>query len=192
STQLPSTQLPSTQLPSTQLPSTQLPSTQAAPIQEASHHPGGRGAGRIVAVLLGALVLVLGGYLLRDALSSPGTPSGAASGTPNTNEVRAPESAATPPLFQQEPSLVRPFPEPNDRDDPLPEVLVIPTDYWGHRGSDAAVTAKTRGLIPRVVDEDGDQIDPDLRSLCRIIGVNPLAGYVPRGSTLELTCRRGK
>jgi hypothetical protein len=71
-------------------------------------------------------------------------------------------------------------------------VLIIPTDYWGHLGSDAVVAAKVRGLIPRVVDDNGDQIDPDLRSQCRIIGVNPLTGFVARGSTLELTCRRGK
>jgi hypothetical protein len=71
-------------------------------------------------------------------------------------------------------------------------VLIIPTDYWGHRGSDAVVTAKVHGLIPQVVDEDGELVDPDMRSQCRIIGVDPLSGFVPRGSTLELTCRRGK
>jgi hypothetical protein len=102
-----------------------------------------------------------------------------------------------PPLFQlppspPQPSQAQPAPEPSNRDDTLPEVLIIPTDYWGHRGSDAIVTAKARGLIPRVVDEDGDLVDPDRRSLCRIIGVDPLAGYVPRGSTLQLTCRSGK
>jgi hypothetical protein len=42
------------------------------------------------------------------------------------------------------------------------------------------------------VDEDGEQIDPDHRSQCRIIGLDPRAGYVPRGSTIEMTCRMGK
>jgi serine/threonine-protein kinase len=163
----------------------QVSPTQVAPTQEVLRRPGGRGLGRIAVVLLGALTLVLGGYLVRDALSSPG-------GTPNTNVVSAPEPAAAPPLFTSEPNQAQPAPEPNNRNDTLPEVLIIPTDYWGHRGSDAAVTAKVRGLIPRVIDEDGELVDPDRRSLCRIIGVDPLAGYVPRGSTLELTCRRGK
>jgi hypothetical protein len=71
-------------------------------------------------------------------------------------------------------------------------VLIIPTDYWGQSGSDAAVAAKIRGLIPRVVDGDGDQVDPNLRSRCRITQVTPLTGFVARGSTLELTCRRAQ
>ncbi|MGH3855725.1 MAG: hypothetical protein ACRDR6_20005, partial [Pseudonocardiaceae bacterium] len=82
--------------------------------------------------------------------------------------------------------------EPSNPDAAPSEVLIIPTDYWGHRGSDAAVTAKVHGLIPRVVDDDGELVDPDLRSQCRIIGVDPRSGYVARGSTVELTCRSGK
>jgi serine/threonine protein kinase len=73
-----------------------------------------------------------------------------------------------------------------------PDVVIIAGDYWGRRGSDAATTAKARGLIPRVVDDDGELVDPDRRSRCRIIGVNPLGGAVPRGSTLELICGRGR
>ncbi|HET9116861.1 MAG TPA: protein kinase [Pseudonocardiaceae bacterium] len=148
--------------------------------------------GRIAVAVLGALILVLGGYLVRDVLRSTGTLSGVASGTANTDVASTSGPVASPPSDQLEPTKAQPVPEPTNRDDTPSEVLIIPTDYFGHRGSDAVVTAKVRGLIPRVVDDDGDQIDPDLRSLCRIIGVDPLAGYVPRGSTLELTCRRGK
>ena len=148
--------------------------------------------GRIAVAVLGAFVLVLGGYLVRDVLRSTGTPSGVASGTANTDVASTSGPVASSPSDQQEPTKAQPVPEPTNRDDTPSEVLIIPTDYFGHRGSDAVVTAKVRGLIPRVVDDDGDQIDPDLRSQCRIIGVDPLAGYVPRGSTLELTCRRGK
>ena len=181
--------------PTALLPPQTLPSpTQAAPIPGAPRPFGGRRAGRIVLVLLGALALVLGGYLVRDVLSSPGASSEATSGAADaggTGRAGASEPA-TPPQVPLKPSPSPSAPEPNNQDDILPEVLIIPTDYWGHRGSDAVVTAKVHGLIPRVVDEDGEQVDPDLRSLCRIIGVDPLSGYVPRGSTLELTCRRGK
>jgi hypothetical protein len=148
-----------------------------------------RGAGRIALVALGAFVLVLGGYLVRDALNSPATPPAVAAGAGSTEVVSAP---ALPDPYAQELTKAQPVPESNNRDDAPPEVLIIPTDYWGHTGSDAVVTAKVRGLIPRVVDDNGDQIDPDLRSQCRVIGVSPLTGLVTRGSTLELTCRRGK
>ena len=150
------------------------------------------GSGRIAVAVLGALILILGGYLVRDVLRPAGTPSGVASGAPNTDVANGPGPAAAPPSFQPGPTKAQPAPEFNNRDETPPEVLIIPTDYWGHWGSDAVVTAKVRGLIPRVVDDDGEQVDPDLRSQCRIIGVDPLTGYVPRGSTLELTCRGGK
>jgi eukaryotic-like serine/threonine-protein kinase len=172
-----------------------LPQAQVPPTQKLLRQTGGRSAGRIAMVLLGAFALVLGGYLVRDALSSPGASSGVASGTSSTDVANAPESAAAPTPFEPEPDQAQPIPEPDTwdgADGAPPEVLIIPTDYWGHWGSDAVVTAKVRGVIPRVVDDDGDQVDPDQRSLYRIIGVNPLTGYVPRGSTLELTCRRGK
>ncbi|MGH3765873.1 MAG: serine/threonine-protein kinase [Pseudonocardiaceae bacterium] len=155
------------------------------------------GPGRIAGIVLGALTLIVGGYLVRDALGSPGTSSpvtsgAAASRTPDTGVAGEPGPPAPPSPFQLDPTKAQPAPELSNRDDTPAEVLIIPTDYWGHRGSDAVVTAKVRGLIPRVVDDDGEQVDPDLRSQCRIIGVDPLTGWVPRGSTLELTCRRGK
>jgi hypothetical protein len=165
-------------------------------------YPERRDARRIAMALLGVLVLVVGGYLAREALRSPAAPSGALTGAGTTNggTVPAPPVASQPETsppetsqpFQAELTQAQPGPEPNNRDDAPPEVLIIPTDYWGHRGSDAAVTAKVHGLIPQVVDEDGELVDPDMRSQCRIIGVDPLSGFVPRGSTLELTCRRGK
>jgi hypothetical protein len=137
--------------------------------------------------VLSAFVLTLGGYLVREALQSPATPSAVATGAPGAPEVVNSPTLPTPP---QDLTKGQPAPESNNRDDAPPEVLIIPTDYWGQSGSDAAVAAKVRGLIPRVVDGNGDRVDPNLRSRCRITGVSPLTGFVARGSTLELTCRR--
>ena len=153
--------------------------------------PDRRGVARIALAVLGAFVLVLGGYLVRDALPSASAPSPPAPPPPTVPSVAA-GAPAPPDAYAREFTKAQPAPESNNSDDAPPEVLIIPTDYWGHLGSDAVVAAKVRGLIPRVVDDNGDQIDPDLRSQCRIIGVNPLTGFVARGSTLELTCRRGK
>ena len=155
-------------------------------------YPERRAAPRLVMALLGVFVLVLGGYLAREALRSPAAPSGAPTGAGATDVATAPAPVVTSQPSQLEPTQAQPDPEPTNRDEGSPEVLIIPTDYWGHRGSDAVVTAKVHGLIPQVVDEDGELVDPDMRSQCRIIGVDPLSGFVPRGSTLELTCRRGK
>jgi hypothetical protein len=136
---------------------------------------------------------VLGGYLARETLRSPAAPPSAHTGTGPTGMTTAPETPpGTPQPAAPEPTKLTPSPEPTDRDEAPPEVLIIPTDYWGRRGSDAIVTAKAHGLIPRVVDDDGELVDPDLRSQCRIVRVTPLSGFVPRGSTLELTCRGGR
>ncbi|MGH3783952.1 MAG: protein kinase domain-containing protein [Pseudonocardiaceae bacterium] len=169
--------------------------------QPEQHYRQRRGAGRIWVAVLGVLALVLGGYLARDVLRSAAAPAGVASGTA-TGVTTAPIAPGTPPPvvvpsdtlqpFGSESTKAQPAPEPTDSGEAPPEVLIIPTDYWGHRGSDAIVTAKAHGLIPLVVDDNGDQVDPDLRSQCRIVGVDPLSGYVPSGSTLELTCREGK
>lgn len=145
-------------------------------------HPARGGAARIVTALLGVLVLVLGSYLVREKLRSSAPPVTA-------SPVTAQQTPAKP--IPAEPIPTEPAPEPNNQDEGSPEVLIIPTDYWGHRGSDAIATAKVHGLIPRVVDDDGELVDPDLRSQCRVIGLDPLSGFVPRGSTLEMTCRRG-
>lgn len=173
------------------------PPTAMLPALPPLHYPGWRSVVPLAAVLFGVLMLVLGGYLARAALRSPAAPSssapsssGARTGADPTAVTTAP---GTPRPLAPEPTQLPPSTEPSDRDrdEAPPEVLIIPTDYWGHRGSDAVVTAKAHGLIPRVVDDDGELVDPDLRSQCRIVGVTPLSGFVPRGSTLELTCRRG-
>jgi serine/threonine-protein kinase len=169
-----------------------LPPTAVLPPSPPQRYLERRGAARIAMGLLGVLVLVLGGSLAREALRSPATPSGMASGAGSSDVGTAPAQPVIPQPFQPAPTRAFPGPEPDNRDDAPPEVLITPNDYWGHRGSDAVVTAKVHGLIPRVVDEDGELIDPDLRSRCRIVGVDPLSGFVPRGSTLELVCRRGK
>ncbi|PZS37585.1 MAG: serine/threonine protein kinase [Pseudonocardiales bacterium] len=186
-----------------------LPS--AASPYPARRGPERRGTGRIWVALLGVLALVMGGYLAHDVLRSAAAPAGVASGTA-TDAPTAPVAPVTPslvvtpsetapsetaPSVQQqpvgpEPTKMRPDPETTNPGDAAPEVLIIPTDYLGYRGSDAAVTAKEHGLIPRVVDDDGDQVDPDLRSQCRVVGVDPMSGYVPPRSTLQLTCREGQ
>jgi hypothetical protein len=152
-------------------------------------HPERRGTGRIVLAALGAFVLTLGGYLVHEALQSPATPAAQATRTPGAPEVVVSPTLPTEP---QELTKGQPALESNNPDDAPAEVLIIPTDYWGQSGSDAAVAAKVRGLIPRVVDGNGDRVDPNLRSQCRITGVSPLTGFVARGSTLELTCRRAQ
>jgi eukaryotic-like serine/threonine-protein kinase len=162
-----------------------------------------RGAGRITVALLGVLALVLGGYLVREVLLTA-APTGVATGTGMTTVPVAPVTpslvpgpvettpSATQQPVQPEPTKMQPGPESTNPGDAAPEVLIIPTDYLGYPGSDAVVTAKSHGLIPRVVDDNGDQVDPDLRSQCRVIGVDPLSGYVPPRSTLRLTCREGQ
>jgi serine/threonine protein kinase len=190
--------LPRTQHP----PPTALLPPLPPPRQPELNRPGRSGALRFGGALLGLLALVLGGLLAREVLHSAAAPAGVASGAGTSDVATVPAPPVTPPFstptsgtpkpVQAEPTKVPPAPEPNNSGDAPAEVLIIPTDYWGHRGSDAAVAAKVHGLIPRVVDEDGELVDPDLRSQCRIDGVNPLSGYVPRGSTLELTCRSGK
>jgi hypothetical protein len=143
--------------------------------------------------LLGVLALVLSGYLANDALRSDLTSPQAAAGTGTAGIGTAPQAPVVP-----EPEVAAPFEpteeqSPSRRTDPSEQllgVLIVPSDYLRERGSDAVITAKTQGLVPRVVDEDGDQVDWDRRSQCRVTDVRPLAGFVPRGSSLELTCRR--
>ncbi|MBV8994105.1 MAG: serine/threonine protein kinase, partial [Pseudonocardiales bacterium] len=94
-------------------------------------HAERRGAGRIVLTALGAFVLVLGGYLVRDALHSPATPSAVAAGAGSAEVVSAPAPPAIPDPYTQELTKAQPAPESNSRDDAPPEVLIIPTDYWG-------------------------------------------------------------
>ncbi|MGH3814824.1 MAG: serine/threonine-protein kinase [Pseudonocardiaceae bacterium] len=154
-------------------------------------HPGRRGAPRIAMALLGVLALVLGGYLVNEALRVNTTSPEA--GT--TDALTAPAAPVVPQPVAPRPTEEQLPPEPINPDDvpddaQLPGVLIVPTDYWGERASDAVVTAKSQGLVPRVVDEDGEQVDRDRRSRCRVTRVRPLAGFVAPGSTLELTCRR--
>ncbi len=154
--------------------------------------PGRRGIPRIAMALVGVLALVLGGYLVNEALQADTTSSQAGA----TGARTAPAAPVVPqpvipqpvPPIPTEEQLPRGSIDPDDSQ--LPGVLIVPTDYWGERASDAVVTAKSQGLVPRVVDEDGDEVDRDRRSRCRVTGVRPLAGFVAPGSTLELTCRR--
>jgi hypothetical protein len=136
--------------------------------------------------LFGVLALLLAGYLVNDALhastTSPQPGAAEASTVPAGPVVSQP--------FQPVPADEPPAPEPANPAEQFLGVLVVPTDYWGKSGSDAVVTARSQGLVPRVVDGDGRQVDQDRRSRCRVTSVRPMAGFIPRGSTLELTCRR--
>ncbi|MGH3800641.1 MAG: serine/threonine-protein kinase [Pseudonocardiaceae bacterium] len=142
------------------------------------HPPGRRGAPRIAMALLGVLVLVLCGYLVNEALQAD-----------TTSPAAGPTDTTTAPAVPAEEQLP---PEPTNPAERLLGVLVVPTDYLGESASDAVISAKSQGLVPRVVDEDGEQVDRDRRSRCRVTRVRPLAGFVAPGSTLELTCRRGR
>ncbi len=153
--------------------------------------PDRRGTARIVMGLLGVLTLVLGGYLINDALGSDATSPGATSpgATTEAGAITAPDPPVVSEPFEPVPPQEQLPPEPSPAEQLL-GVLIVPTDYLRENASDAAFTAKIQGLVPRVVDEDGRQVDRDRRSRCRVTEVRPLAGFVPRGSTLELTCRR--
>ena len=152
--------------------------------------------------LLGALVLVLAGYSIREAMRSnnaapatspapaPATAPGAAAGTGPAGIGSEPVPPVVSEPFPPRPAQEQLPVEPNDPGEQFLGVLVVPTDYWGESASDAVITAKSQGLVPRVVDEDGQQVDRDRRSRCRVTRVRPMAGFIPRGSTLELTCRR--
>ncbi len=147
--------------------------------------PGRRGTPRIAMALLGVLALVLAGYLVNEALRSTTTPG-------TTDTITAPGAPVVRQPFQPAPAEEQPPSEPTNPAEELLGVFINPTEYVGDRGSDAAFTAKSRGLVPQVVDEDGRQIDRDRRSQCRVVGVEPRFSFVPRGSTLELICRRGR
>ncbi|MGH3852395.1 MAG: serine/threonine-protein kinase, partial [Pseudonocardiaceae bacterium] len=123
------------------------PATAVLPSPKPHFDPGPRGAPRFALVSLGVLVLALGGYVAREALRSPAAPTAA----PGPSQLE-PTQALEP--TQRVPTEAPAGSEPSNPDAAPSEVLIIPTDYWGHRGSDAAVTAKVHGLIPRVVDDD--------------------------------------
>ncbi|MGH4007624.1 MAG: protein kinase domain-containing protein [Pseudonocardiaceae bacterium] len=174
-------------------PTALLPATGPRTTGYLQPHPGQRGVPRIAMALLGVLALVLGGYLVNEALQADTTSPQAGTSDSRTAPVipqpRGPQPVETQPVqpipAEEQPSLERFNPD----DGLLPGVLIVPTDYWGERASDAVITAKSQGLVPRVVDEDGEQVDRDRRSRCRVTRVRPLAGFVAPGSTLELTCR---
>ena len=164
--------------PTALLPAAGLPPTAASyPPQQ---RPDRRGRARISMALLGVLVLVLAGYLVNEALRSEGT----------VDTSTAPDAPAVRQPVQPIPTARQPPPEPANPAEELLGVFINPTAYLGERASDAAFTAKSRGLVPEVVDENGDQVDRDRRSQCRVVEVDPEFRFVASGSTLELTCRR--
>lgn len=145
-------------------------------------------ASRVAMALLGVLALVLGGYLVNEALRSNTTSPEAA----NSDTSTAPAAPVVPQPFEPIPTEEQPLPEPNNPASRFLGEFIVPRDYVGKRGSDAVVAAKNRGLTSEVIDEDGRQVDRDRRSQCRVIDVNPQFEFLPRGSTLELICRRGR
>jgi hypothetical protein len=152
-----------------------------------------RATARIAMGVLGVLALVLSGYLVNDALRSDATSPQAAAGAGTAGTGTSLQAPVVPKPVVPQPFQPTEDQFPSRRTDPseqLRGVLIVPSDYLRERASDAAATAKVHGLVPRVVDEDGEQVDRDRRSQCRVTDVRPLAGFVPRGSSLELTCRR--
>ncbi|HEV7452485.1 MAG TPA: serine/threonine-protein kinase [Pseudonocardiaceae bacterium] len=147
-------------------------------------------APRVAMALLGVLVLVFSGYLVNEALGSNTTSgSNTASPQPGITDTIAAPAPVVPQPFQPIPTEEQRPPEPTNPARQLLGEFIVPRDYVGKRGSDAVIAAKNRGLDPEVLDEDGQQIDRDRRSQCRVIDINPQFRFLPRGSTLELICR---
>jgi hypothetical protein len=164
----------------------------------------------IVVALLGVIGLVLGTYGVREAMRTDTAPNpGAASVAPEESQG---QPAPAGPLTQAQPTQPQPAPEQQQQtpeqpqtetqtqaEQPAPEqtttedqpedVFVVPTDYVGKSGSAAAATAEEKGLRPRVVDPDGNEIDSDQQSDCEVTEIDPSAGFVSPGSNLELTCK---
>ncbi|MFN2496205.1 MAG: serine/threonine-protein kinase [Pseudonocardiaceae bacterium] len=151
--------------------------------------PSGRRTTVAMMALLGVLGLVLAGYGIREALRSPESTPGA--GT--TAAAPEPEKTTPAPVEEPEPTEpdtapAEPAPEPDDTEEEPADVFIDLTDYLLRSGSVAAATATERGLQPMVVDERGDEIDPEDLAECWITGVDPPFGSLPPGSLLELTC----
>ncbi|HEY6424986.1 MAG TPA: serine/threonine-protein kinase [Pseudonocardiaceae bacterium] len=170
----------------------------------AERHPprrrhGWRGTAGVVMVLLAALALVFSGYLVREAVrSNPASPAGPTSvpeNNPAATTVPRQRPAPAPPVIpnplSQLPDLNgQPPPGPTNLDEQPQAVLVNPAEYLRHTGRDAALIAQRHGLQPRVLDdEDGQQLSLEKLPRCRVVDAGQ-AGFVQRGSTIELTCRR--
>lgn len=139
--------------------------------------------------LIGVLGLVLAGYGIREALRPTGlTPGAGTTATVPEPDDTAPTSLGEPQRTEPEATTTEPDPEPSSIEEEPEGVFINLADYLLHPGSVAADNAASRGLEPRVVDEDGDEIDPEDLSECWITKVDPPFGSLPPGSLLELTC----
>ncbi|HEX2301304.1 MAG TPA: serine/threonine-protein kinase [Pseudonocardiaceae bacterium] len=166
-------------------------------------HPAQRRSGQRTAIgvavaLLVVLGLVLGGYLIREMVRTSGTTPESGSGVPAapppaTSAAPPPAAPAPPPeptrTEEPEPTTEQPTPEPTQTEDTPEQIVVNPSHYLGKSGSSAADRAREDGLEPRVIDEKGDEIDPDDQSKCRVTSIDPFFGSVAPGSSLELTCQ---
>ncbi|MGH4025249.1 MAG: serine/threonine-protein kinase, partial [Pseudonocardiaceae bacterium] len=168
-------------------------------------HPAQRRSGQrtamgVAVVLLVVLGLVLGGYLIREMVRTTGTP-GSGSGVPAapppaTSAAPQPAEPAQPPAEptrteEPETTTEEPAPETTQTEEQPAEVSINPGNYLFRSGSSAADRAREDGLEPRVIDEKGNEVDPDDQSKCRVTSIKPFVGSVPPGSTLELTCEEG-
>ncbi|HEY2764225.1 MAG TPA: protein kinase [Pseudonocardiaceae bacterium] len=165
--------------------------------------PGRRGGLGVLMALFAVVGLVVGGYLIREAVfSAPerSTPERSTLGrsTPDTtgNGAAPQQPAAAAPSDQPPPA------EPTtNRREPIAvptiirhtpgSVFVVPTDYLFRSGTAAAAIARDKGLRPQVVDEQGARVEAGRRSKCQVIGLDPAAGWVAPGSSLALTCKEG-
>ncbi len=158
-------------------------------------YPAQRRSSRRTAVgvgvaLLVVLVLVLGGYAIREAVRSTGATPGSGSTVPPAPSPTATPVPVAPPPVVEEPTT-EPTREPTPTEEEPERIFVIATDYVLRSGTEAVATAEEKGLTPVVVDDKGDEVDPDDLSKCRITDVDPQFGTVPPGSTLTLTCEEG-
>lgn len=144
----------------------------------------------VAVALLVVLGLVLGGYGIRQALRADGTPPGTGS-TEQPSLSVSPVPSTAPATTESAPTTIESTTEPTTTEDAPENVTINPADYLFRSGSVAAANAADRGLDPLVVDPDGDEIDPEDLSGCRVTQIDPPFGSVPPGSRLQLTCREG-
>ncbi len=171
------------------------PHTAPRPGPYPGSYPAQRRSSRRTAVgvgvaLLVVLMLVLGGYLIREAVrSTSATPGSGSTVPPAPSPTEAPAPVEPPPVVEE--PTTEPTREPAPTEEEPEGIFVIATDYVLRSGTEAVAIAEEKGLEPVVVDDKGDEVDPDDLSRCRITDVDPQFGMVPPGSTLKLTCEEG-
>lgn len=166
------------------------PYTETRPTSYPPRRTSGRRGGLAVLVALLAVAgLVVGGYLIREAVRSTSETADAGNGVPR--QSAAPALTGQPPPAEATTEPREPITIPTIIRHTPGNVFVLPTDYLFRSGSAAAAIARGKGLRPQLVDEQGARVEAGRRSKCQVIGVEPAAGWVATGSNLALTCKEG-